>query len=157
MTRRTLKDLERLLKNMGSDGNRWRAMIRRDLIAEGGTYQEFVKQLYKDLDLSIYQLQSTREHRQKDDEDRITRDIELLLQRDGYRTKHDAKSGGHVDLSVELSEHSWLAEAKKDGGSVEGLLQLTTRYVQPSESARFPWRPVGLSQASIAACSARCR
>jgi muramoyltetrapeptide carboxypeptidase LdcA involved in peptidoglycan recycling len=26
-----------------------------------------------------------------------------------------------------------------------------------SESARVPWRPVGLSQAGMAACSARCR
>lgn len=41
-------------------------------------------------------------------------------------------TGGHVDLSVQLGEHAWIAEAKKDGNFDQALLQLTTRYAQAS-------------------------
>lgn len=108
------------------------AAIRREWICEKGTYHEFVEQLYDDIDESIYALQSTRELRQKDGEDRISLDILVGLNRQGYSATHDGKTGGHVDLSVRLGEHSWIGEAKKDGNFYEGFLQLTTRYVQAS-------------------------
>jgi hypothetical protein len=108
------------------------ATIRRELLGEGGTYEEFIEQLYADIDESIYALQSTREHRQEDGEDRISLDILLGLKRQGYQATHDTKTGGHVDLSVRLGTHSWIGEAKKDGNFHEGYLQLTSRYVQAS-------------------------
>lgn len=108
------------------------AMIRRAMLGEGGTYDEFIEQLYADIDESIYALQATRELRQDDGEDRITLDILLGLNRQGYQATHDSKTGGHVDLSVRLGSHSWIGEAKKDGNFQEGYLQLTSRYVQAS-------------------------
>lgn len=108
------------------------AMIRRQMLSEGGTYVEFIEQLYADIDESIYQLQATRELRQKDSEDRISLDILVGLNRLGYHATHDSKTGGHVDLAVRLGSHSWIGEAKKDGNFREGFLQLTSRYVQAS-------------------------
>lgn len=108
------------------------ATIRRAMLSEGGTYAEFIEQLYADIDEVIYDLQSTRELRQEDCEDRISLDIIVVLNRQGYQATHDSKTGGHVDLSVRLGNHSWIGEAKKDGNFHEGFLQLTTRYVQAS-------------------------
>lgn len=108
------------------------AMIRRQMLGDGGTYEEFIEQLYADIDESIYELQATRELRQEDSEDRISLDILVGLKRYGYYATHDSKTGGHVDLSVRLGSHSWIGEAKKDGNFHEGFLQLTSRYVQAS-------------------------
>lgn len=108
------------------------ATIRRQMLGDGGTYQEFIEQLYADIDESIYELQASRELRQNDSEDRISLDILVGLRRYGYNATHDSKTGGHVDLSVRMGRHSWIGEAKKDGNFHEGFLQLTSRYVQAS-------------------------
>ena len=109
------------------------AAFQRERISEEGTYQEFVDQLYEDLDSAIYALQASREMRQDDGEDRITADILSRLNVVGYKATHDTKTGGHVDLSIRLGDdHSWIGEAKKDGNFQEGFLQLTSRYVQAS-------------------------
>lgn len=108
------------------------AVIRRAMLVDGGTYEEFIAQLYEDIDESIHALQATRELRQEDGEDRISSDILAGLNRQGYQATHDSKTGGHVDLSVRLGAHSWIGEAKKDGNFYEGYLQLTSRYVQAS-------------------------
>lgn len=127
MSHITLEDFQRFV-----GAKIFQATIRRLKIENGGTYSEFVEQLYDDIDESIFSLQASRELRQEDNEDRITQDILFCLRRYGYSATHDSKTGGHVDISVRLGEHSWIAEAKKDGGFWEGLLQLTTRYVQAS-------------------------
>jgi hypothetical protein len=108
------------------------AALRREWISEEGTYQDFVSQLYADLDESIYALQATPELRQADSEDRISQDILIGLNQKGYQATHDTKTGGHVDLSIRLGDHSWIGEAKKDGNFQEGFLQLATRYIQAS-------------------------
>lgn len=108
------------------------AALRREYIDEEGTYEEFIEQLYRDIDAEIYALQASREMRQEDSEDRITLDILGGLNRHGYQATHDSKTGGHVDLSIRLGDHSWIGEAKKDGNFHEGYLQLTSRYVQAS-------------------------
>jgi hypothetical protein len=108
------------------------AALRREWISEEGTYQDFIEQLYVDIDALIYALQASREIRQNDTEDRISQDILVGLNQHGYHATHDGKTGGHVDISVRLGEHSWIGEAKKDGNFHEGFLQLTTRYVQAS-------------------------
>ncbi|QNP49343.1 hypothetical protein [Diaphorobacter aerolatus] len=107
-------------------------MIRREMLADGGNYEEFIEQLYADIDESIYELQASRELRQNDTEDRISLDILVGLKRSGYNATHDSKTGGHVDLAVRIGSHSWIGEAKKDGNFKEGFLQLTSRYVQAS-------------------------
>lgn len=108
------------------------ATLRRQMLGEGGTYEEFIEQLYADIDESIYELQASRELRQNDSEDRISLDILVGLKRHGYHATHDSKTGGHIDLSVRMGSHSWIGEAKKDGNFHEGFLQLTSRYVQAS-------------------------
>lgn len=109
------------------------AALARARISEEGTYQEFVDQLYEDLDQAIYALHASREMRQEDSEDRITADILSRLSVIGYKATHDTKTGGHIDLSIRLGDdHSWIGEAKKDGNFQEGFLQLTSRYVQAS-------------------------
>lgn len=106
--------------------------MRRAYIEAEGPYSDFTEQLYSDIDKVIYALQAGRHSLQDDGEDRLTEEILRSLKQLGYTATHDGKSGGHVDFSVALGEHCWMAEAKKDGDYKEGLLQLTTRYVQQS-------------------------
>lgn len=109
-----------------------RAAIKRSKINVGGTYGEFIEQLYSDIDDLIYDMQGGRELRQKDGEDRLSADIVCGLRRHGYTAEGDAKHGGHIDVSVELGGFTWIGEAKKDGNFREGFLQLMTRYVPAS-------------------------
>ncbi|WP_446875408.1 HEAT repeat domain-containing protein [Phormidesmis sp. 146-35] len=92
---------------------------------------DFIGQLYKDIDRVIYQIEKNPELRQQDGEDRLTIEIVGSLRSSGYRANHDCKIGGHVDLTVEQNDLIWLGEAKKykDNNYLwEGFLQLTTRY-----------------------------
>lgn len=108
------------------------AALRRIKISDDGSYEEFVEQLYNDIDDLIYDMQAGRELRQKDGEDRLSADILGGLKRHGYIAIPDGKTGGHVDISVKLGDFAWIGEAKKDGNFQEGFLQLTTRYVPAS-------------------------
>lgn len=109
-----------------------RAAINRSRLRSSGTYPEFIEQLYLDIDDQLYDMQAGRELRQKDSEDRLSADIVCGLRRHGYTAVGDAKHGGHIDVSVELGEFTWIGEAKKDGNFREGFLQLMTRYVPAS-------------------------
>lgn len=108
------------------------AALRRLKISDEGSYEDFVKQLYDDIDDLIFDMQSGLELRQKDSEDRLSADILGGLKRHGYFAVPDGKTGGHVDMSVRLGDFTWIGEAKKDGNFNEGFLQLTTRYVPAS-------------------------
>ncbi|MFN5049994.1 hypothetical protein [Roseateles sp.] len=120
----SLKDLERLQGRPVV-----RAAMRRELIRDGvATYGEFVDQLYEDIDAVIFNMQSAPELRQNDCEDRLSGDILHGLRQQGYKGYPDVKSGGHVDLTIELGPYTWFGEAKKDGNFDQGLLQLMSRY-----------------------------
>ncbi len=104
------------------------------------TFAEFTEVLYADMDVIFRDLEQNREERQNDSEDRLTVEIMVCLRQLGYLAEHDAKSGGHVDLTVahSLNSFRWLGEAKnfKSVSDLrEGFLQLTTRYSvgDPSE------------------------
>lgn len=127
MTVITLQDLERYATKRAVQ-----ATLRRVKISEEGTYDEFVGQLYDDIDQLIYRMQSGPELRQNDSEDRLSAEVLGGLSILGYDAVADGKTGGHVDLSVKMGEFSWIGEAKKDGNFHEGFLQLTTRYVPAS-------------------------
>lgn len=127
MTVISLQDLERYATKKAVQ-----TTLRRIKISEEGTYEEFVNQLYDDIDQLIYRMQSGPELRQTDSEDRLSADILGGLSLLGYEAVADGKTGGHVDLSVKMGEFSWIGEAKKDGNFHEGFLQLTTRYVPAS-------------------------
>jgi hypothetical protein len=127
MTSISLQDFERY-----SSKRAVQASLRRAKISEEGSYEEFVDQLYDDIDQLIYSMQAGREVRQKDSEDRLSAEVLFGLRLHGYEAIADSKTGGHVDLSVKMGEFSWIGEAKKDGNFHEGFLQLTTRYVPAS-------------------------
>lgn len=148
MTSITLQDLERY-----SSKRTVQALLRRIKISEEGTYEEFVDQLYEDIDQLIYLMQAGRELRQKDSEDRLSADVLSGLRLHGYDAVADGKTGGHVDLSVKMGEFSWIGEAKKDGNFHEGFLQLTTRYVPAS--GNYAHNQGGLIFYMIAAPDAR--
>lgn len=127
MTSISLQDFERY-----SSKRAVQASLRRAKISDEGTYEEFVGQLYDDIDQLIYRMQGGPELRQTDSEDRLSAEVLGGLSILGYDAVADGKTGGHVDLSVKMGEFSWIGEAKKDGNFHEGFLQLTTRYVPAS-------------------------
>lgn len=123
----TVADIESML----ADRNAFRGHVLRSIAAKRGTYQEFIKQLYIDLDACIGGLRSIVAEVQGDNEDRLTADIVLQLSIQGYVASHDKKVGGHIDITVESGPHTWIGEAKLDWGIGEGFKQLTTRYATP--------------------------
>lgn len=99
------------------------------LLAE--TYDEFINELYKDIDTLIFYKEENPELYGKDTEDRITIDIKIFLCGLGYNASHETKIGGHADLVVKKKEFLWIGEAKIHSSYSylwEGFLQLTTRY-----------------------------
>jgi hypothetical protein len=95
------------------------------------TYDEFIERLYRDLDSIISFLQKDPGVRKNDSEDRLTVEIVGLLCQSGYNAEHDAKIGGHTDLSVRKNDFLWIGEAKIHSNYDylwEGFLQLSTRY-----------------------------
>lgn len=127
MTLISLRDLERYATKRAVQ-----TTLRRIKISEEGSYEEFVAQLYDDIDQLIYRMQGGRELRQTDSEDRLSADVLGGLSILGYDAVADGKTGGHVDLAVKMGDFSWIGEAKKDGNFNEGFLQLTTRYLPAS-------------------------
>lgn len=123
----SLQELERLATRKTVQ-----AAMRRIKISEEGTYDDFIEQLYDDIDQLIYSMQAGPELRQNDSEDRLSADILGGLRIHGYAAVPDGKTGGHVDISVKMGDFSWIGEAKKDGNFHEGFLQLTSRYVPAS-------------------------
>jgi hypothetical protein len=95
------------------------------------TYDDFIKELYRDIDRIIYRIQENPELRQNDKEDRLTIDIENQLCCLGYNASHDSKVGGHADLVVRKGDFTWIGEAKIHSDYEylwQGFQQLNTRY-----------------------------
>jgi hypothetical protein len=95
------------------------------------TYDEFIDVFYADIDTIINQIQKNPELRKNDSEDRLTIEIEGLLNTMGYDASHDEKVGGHADLLVKKKTFLWIGEAKihKSYSYLwQGFNQLTTRY-----------------------------
>ncbi len=97
-----------------------------------GFEDDLIRNLYKDIDKVISQIQANPELRQDDNEDRLTIDIVDQLYILGYNASHDTKIGGHADIVIRKNDFLWLGEAKIYGDNNnylwEGFLQLTTRY-----------------------------
>lgn len=124
----TVADIDAMSKTPGA----YAQCLRRYLVAQRGKYIDFIDQLYVDLDSCINGLRTIVEQVQDDGEDRLTADLILQLRQQGYSAHHDAKAGGHVDLSVASGPHTWIGEAKLNWKIDEGMKQLTTRYVAAS-------------------------
>ena len=76
------------------------------------SYEEFLYQLYKDIDRIVSLKEENPEYCQDDSEDKITIDIKNSLCLLGYNATHDTKVGGHADLVVNKKEYKWIGEAK---------------------------------------------
>jgi hypothetical protein len=118
---RSLKDLGELVPELGD-------FIRR-IYPEN--YDQFIENLYIDIDNIIKKIQENPKVRQDDDEDRLTVDITDNLTHIGYKASHDEMIGGHADLVVRKKDYIWIGEAKKHSDYDwlwKGFNQLTTRY-----------------------------
>ncbi|MEG4070545.1 HEAT repeat domain-containing protein, partial [Microcoleus sp. Pol11C2] len=96
-----------------------------------GLEDDLIRNLYKDIDKVISQIQENPELRQNDKEDRLTIDIVNQLRILGYDVSHETKIGGHVDIVVRKNDLLWLGEAKIYSGNNnlwQGFEQLVTRY-----------------------------
>jgi hypothetical protein len=129
-TLKQLRDLEDLVPGL--------EFISRILI---NSYDDFIDQLYKDIDCVISSIQENPELRKNDSEDRLTIEIIQQLKRLGYDATHEEKFGGHTDLlirrNLEGKECVWIAEAKKHSSYDylwKGFQQLSTRYSTGDEN-----------------------
>ncbi|MFN0720490.1 hypothetical protein BCU39_008410 [Vibrio cyclitrophicus] len=94
-------------------------------------YDEFLDVLYKKLDDIFAKLECSRDKHFSHDEDAITGVIAGRLEEAGYRASEQTKQNGAVDLTVQLDDYKWIAEAKiaySNSKILEGLIQLLTRY-----------------------------
>lgn len=98
------------------------------------SYEDFVDLLHSEIQGHIEKLESDAEQLQGLDEDSITGNIVRMLNAGQiFKASAQTYQGGAVDLTVELQNHKWIAEAKKLTSNekvFEGLLQLITRYVK---------------------------
>ncbi len=111
-----------------SFGNKYFAGFQKRSLIE--TYEEFIEQLYNDIEMIISDLEETRDVI-SNSEDSITVQIKNNLRQQGYHAEHGVKDGGHVDLRVQFRDFKWFAEAKKWNGATYiygGVEQLISRY-----------------------------
>ncbi|WP_241609031.1 hypothetical protein [Rosenbergiella australiborealis] len=99
------------------------------------TNDDFINQLYIDLDDAMYFLE-TQKHMYQDHkwgEDELTYTIIAFLQGRNYDAEHDTQHGGHVDILVKHhhGKFAWIGEAKLWNGPAYvfgGWNQLSSRY-----------------------------
>jgi len=96
------------------------------------TYEDFVKNLYDQIQRSISTLEKHKHIIEDESEDATTTRIIMFLEGAGFKARQQS-AGGNVDIFVENLEHGyqWIGEAKKYDSTTsvaEGFKQLTTRY-----------------------------
>jgi hypothetical protein len=99
---------------------------------DNNSYSDFIDVLYDKLKVIFSKLENSRDKHFSHDEDSITGVIAGRLEEAGYIATEQTKKNGAVDLTVQLGNHKWIAEAKiaySNSKILEGLLQLLTRYV----------------------------
>ncbi|EPM5497404.1 hypothetical protein ACTM7A_001340 [Vibrio fluvialis] len=121
-----LADLEPMMPEVGGFPSR--------VIALEKGYEEWLKRLYKDLNVIIQDIIfPSASFRQKDKEDRFNLDIANSLKLLGYQASHDRWNNGHPDIFVESPGrgYKWTAESKIHSTYdylLEGYKQLCERY-----------------------------
>ena len=105
---------------------------------EDGQDDDFVDNLYIQIDKILGNFEKNPELHQHDSEDRMTIEIANGLNLIGYNVTHEEKIGGHADLSVKhRNGWLWIGEAKihSDYGYLwQGFQQLTTRYTTGNDN-----------------------
>lgn len=117
------------LRDFGQIRPEWALFADRLLV---GSYEDFVRVLYIDIDQCLAKIEEDPDVRSEDGEDRLTAELIGMLCSRMYDASHDEKIGGHSDIVVRHSAgYLWVGEAKihSDYAYLEkGFNQLTTRY-----------------------------
>ncbi|EDU9246268.1 hypothetical protein R951_003381 [Salmonella enterica] len=99
------------------------------------TNDDFINQLYIDLDDAMYVLETQKHMYQGSQwgEDELTSVIITFLKGRNYDAEHDTQLGGHIDILVkhQLGRFAWIGEAKLWNGPAYifgGWNQLNERY-----------------------------
>lgn len=95
------------------------------------SYDDFVKNIYDELETCIEFMEEDPKVRKGDGEDRLTTDIIHHFKAKGYLATHDEMIGGHSDIVIKYKKFMWLGEAKIHsdyGYLMKGFQQLCTRY-----------------------------
>ena len=107
------------------------------------SYEDFIEDLYKDLDRVIVEMESSRQywqfaHHNQNGEDSMTDFIKVGLRLIGYDASHNEKTGGHVDLLVKKNDYRWIAEAKiyRDYQRLLGGFEQLCRYTSGNDNQR---------------------
>ncbi|QDK20882.1 hypothetical protein ES815_22235 [Leclercia adecarboxylata] len=101
-------------------------------------FDEFSRSVFVELRKAVRALESNADKYYNQSEEQISTTISLLLEKSGFHTKSEPSSRGHVDIFVEKDKFKWLIEAKigyNNQKIFEGLLQLTSRYLNDQRSA----------------------
>ncbi|WP_372551723.1 hypothetical protein [Acinetobacter pittii] len=88
----------------------------RDLLATEGTYEDFVEEVYKDIDEITTDMLTAVEYYRELDEVRISHNIWMNLKRKWPSVQKDSDTNGNADISITLGQFVWIAEAKIWGG-----------------------------------------
>lgn len=100
-------------------------------VSEYGTYEEFVKFLYTQIDEIVSDMLSNSEDFVDASEDYISNKICSSLNDRKFTAVREAYENGNSDIRIKLGSFKWIAEAKRAtrlSNIKEGLLQLLTRY-----------------------------
>lgn len=112
------------------------SLYNRRIAVQKNDYELYIKQLYKDLGICIFDLEAKAHYVHSHAEDELSLIIETQLTGMGYKASHDTHHNGHVDIYVKYSKFLWLGEAKIYGTPskiFDGFLQLTRRYSNSSQ------------------------
>jgi len=96
-------------------------------------YPEFVALINRAIDMSLVRMAENPELRKDRTEDELTIELVNLLRQLTFVAEHEAKVGGHCDITIRgPSGYVWLAEAKRHNQTLnwlyQGFQQLNTRY-----------------------------
>ena len=108
----------------------------RDLLATEGSYEDFVEEVYKDIDEITTDMLTAVEYYRELDEVQISHNIWMNLKRKWPTVQKDSDTNGNADISINFGSFFWIAEAKIWGGPNKygntylygGYTQLTERY-----------------------------
>lgn len=96
-------------------------------------YPTFVEIINRAIDIAFRRMAENPELRKERSEDELTIELINLLKQNDIDAHHEAKVGGHCDITIRgPDDFTWLAEAKRHSKGnpwlYQGFQQLNTRY-----------------------------
>lgn len=108
-------------------------LLQQLLVQMPRSYEQFVADLYREIDLATTFIESDAADFMKQEEEFISRALVRQLKQKSFLATAETDSGGHCDITITSADqkYSWLGEAKRWRGPAyihEGFDQLLTRY-----------------------------